>query len=181
MDAQGKEILLRIARSVVEAAVRGQPRPKFEETHADLQAHAGAFVTLKTAGRLRGCIGVFTADKPVYQVVAEMAEQSARHDPRFLYDRITPGELPRLHIEVSVLSPLKKVQDPLDFELGTHGIYVKRGISTGCFLPQVADETGWDKEQFLSYCCSHKAGLAPFFNDTATTEIYTFTAEIISE
>ncbi len=181
MDAQAKEILLKIARSVVETSVRGQPRPKFEETHPDLQAHAGAFVTLKTGGRLRGCIGVFTADKPVYQVVAEMAEQSARQDPRFVSDRITREELPQAHIEVSVLSPLKKIEDPLDFELGKHGIYVKRGISTGCFLPQVADETGWNKEQFLSYCCAHKAGLAPDAWKDESTEVYIFSAEIISE
>jgi len=78
------------------------------------------------------------------------------------------------------LSPLKKTDEPLSLRLGTDGIYIKKGLASGCFLPQVADETGWSKEEFLSYCCSHKAGLEPDAWREAETEVYLFTAEIFS-
>ncbi|KAB2835382.1 MAG: AMMECR1 domain-containing protein, partial [Candidatus Brocadia sp.] len=86
-----------------------------------------------------------------------------------------------LEIEISVLSPLIRISNPLDFELGKHGIYIKKGFCTGCFLPQVATETGWSKEEFLSYCCSHKAGLPTNAWRQKDIEIYIFTTEIIEE
>lgn len=110
-----------------------------------------------------------------------MAESSALRDPRFIVDRLRPEELEDLTIEVSVLSPLQKIDDPLDFELGRHGIYLKRGVASGCFLPQVAEETGWSKEEFLTQCASGKAGLpADTWKDPAT-EVFRFTCEIIQE
>ena len=107
-----------------------------------------------------------------------MGKASSTRDPRFLADPITPDELDKLHIEISVLSPLERTDDPLSLELGTHGIYIKHGCTSGCFLPQVATETGWDAEQFLSYCCSHKAGLALDAWKDPKTEVYLFTADI---
>jgi uncharacterized protein (TIGR00296 family) len=85
-----------------------------------------------------------------------------------------------LEIDISVLSPLQKIDDPLDFELGTHGIHIRKGSSNGCFLPQVATETGWTKEEFLSKCCSMKAGLSPDAWKEKNIEIYIFTSESIS-
>ncbi|RPJ38229.1 MAG: AMMECR1 domain-containing protein, partial [Planctomycetaceae bacterium] len=99
-------------------------------------------------------------------------------DPRFLTNPITFSEVNKLEIEISVLSPLQRTDNPLNLELGTHGIYIKRGYACGCFLPQVADETGWSKEEFLSQCCSHKAGLAPDAWKDPKTEVYLFTAEV---
>ncbi|MEW6357977.1 MAG: AmmeMemoRadiSam system protein A [Planctomycetota bacterium] len=181
MDKSAEQRLLEIARSVVEAAVRGKPIPQFEENHPDLQGHQGAFVTIKNHGRLRGCIGQFTANEALYKVVRRMALASAMEDPRFMYDRVMPDELEEIDIEISVLSPLERTDDPLSIELGTHGIYIRRGGRGGCFLPQVATETGWTKEEFLSHCCSGKAGLpADAWKDPAT-EVLTFTAHIISE
>jgi AmmeMemoRadiSam system protein A len=107
-----------------------------------------------------------------------MAIASATGDPRFFADPITPRELKHLDVEISVLSPLQRTKDPLSLQLGVHGIYIKSGVSSGCFLPQVATETGWDKEEFLSYCCSHKAGLAPDAWKDPDTEVYLFTAEV---
>lgn len=181
MEETARMELLNIARQVVTAAVTGRPRPPLRATHPELQEPRGAFVTLRTSGRLRGCIGCFEASQPLYQVVAEMAEASALHDPRFLFDRLRPDELEHLTIEISVLSPLEKVDDPLDFELGRHGIYLKRGGASGCFLPQVATETGWSKEEFLSQCAEGKAGLRPEAWKDPDTEVYRFTCEIISE
>ena len=143
-----------------------------------LTAPCGCFVTLKNRGRLRGCIGQFVSDRPLVELVAEMAKASATGDPRFLTNPITASEVSRLHIEISVLSPLQRTDNPLNLELGTHGIYIKRGYACGCFLPQVADETGWSKEEFLSQCCSHKAGLAPDAWKDPKTEVYLFTAEV---
>ncbi|MBA7695770.1 hypothetical protein ES703_104405 [subsurface metagenome] len=107
-----------------------------------------------------------------------MAKSSATGDPRFFANPVTAEELDQLDIEISVLSPLKKTDDPLSLRLGTDGIYIKKGGFSGCFLPQVATETGWSKEEFLSYCCAHKAGLAPDAWKDKNTEVYLFTAEI---
>jgi len=110
------------------------------------------------------------------ELIAEMAKASATSDPRFFADPITAGELDQLDVEISVLSPLKRTDEPLSLRLGIDGIYIKRG--SGCFLPQVATETGWSKEEFLSYCCAHKAGLAPDAWREPETEVYLFTADV---
>jgi len=178
MNEAQKKQLLKVACDTVEAVVCGWPTPKPQSDDPALNALCGCFVTLKNRGRLRGCIGQFTSEKPLIQLVVEMARASARSDPRFLDSPITPSELNRLEIEISVLSPLERTDDPLSLELGTHGIYIKRGYASGCFLPQVAEETGWSKEEFLSYCCSHKAGLPADAWQDPRTEVYLFTAEI---
>lgn len=178
MDDARRQVLLRIVRDVVKAVVSGSPRPEFACDDPALLAPCGCFVTLKTAGRLRGCIGQFISDCPLVELVAEMAEASAVKDPRFVDNRITPEELDDLDIEISVLSPLTRTSDPLSLRLGVDGIYIKRGYASGCFLPQVATETGWDAEEFLSYCCSHKAGLRADAWKDPRTEVYLFTAEV---
>lgn len=181
MDEQAKKILLDIARKSIEAVVKQESRPIFSCSHPDLLGKQGVFVTLKTQGSLRGCIGCFVSDRPLYQMVSEMAVSSAMEDPRFEFNRIKPAELSHLKIEISVLSPLAPAASPLDFELGKHGIYIKKGFHVGCFLPQVAVETGWNKEEFLSYCCSSKAGLPANAWKHKDVEVFTFTVEIVEE
>jgi AmmeMemoRadiSam system protein A len=176
-DAQ-KRTLLKVARHAVEAVVAGRPTAKPESDDAELIAHCGCFVTLKNRERLRGCIGQFTSEAPLIELVAEMAKASATGDPRFLGDPITPDELEQLDVEISVLSPLKRTDQPLSLRLGVDGIYIKRGGASGCFLPQVASETGWTAEQFLSYCCAHKAGLPADAWKEPKTEVYLFTADV---
>jgi len=178
MDDSQKRTLLTVARDTVKAVVTGGPMPEPESDDPELNAHCGCFVTLKNKDRLRGCIGQFTADKPLIELVAEMAKASATSDPRFFANPITPRELKELDIEISVLSPLQRTDDPLSLRLGVDGIYIKRGRASGCFLPQVATETGWSKEEFLSYCCAHKAGLPADAWQDAKTEVYLFTAEV---
>lgn len=176
-DAQ-KQKLLTIVRDAVAAVVSGRPLPKPESDDPALTARCGCFVTLKNHGRLRGCIGQFVSDKPLVDLVVEMAKASATSDPRFLAHPITADELDDLDVEISVLSPLEKTDDPLSLRLGVDGIYIKRGVTSGCFLPQVATETGWTKEQFLSQCCAGKAGLPADAWRDPKTDVYLFTAEV---
>ncbi len=173
-----KQILLKVARDTVEAVIRCEPTEMPQSDDPELNAPCGCFVTLKNHGRLRGCIGNFTSEGPLIELVAEMAKASATGDPRFVADPITAGELDRLDVEISVLSPLQRTDEPLSLRLGVDGIYIKKGRASGCFLPQVATETGWSKEEFLSYCCAHKAGLAADAWRDPETEVYLFTADV---
>jgi AmmeMemoRadiSam system protein A len=178
MNDTQKQTLLKVARDTVEAGLTGGKVLKPTSDDSELNAACGCFVTLKNQGRLRGCIGQFTSEMPLIELVVEMAKASATSDPRFFADRITADELPQLDIEISVLSPLQLTREPLSLRLGVDGIYIKRGIASGCFLPQVATETGWSKEEFLSSCCAHKAGLPPDAWKDPKTEVYLFTAEV---
>ena len=173
--------LLEIARASVEAAVRGQPTPDVEESDPGLTGLQGCFVTLKSGRALRGCLGRFTSDIPLCALVNQMARASATEDPRFAFQRIKPDELDGVDIEISVLSPLERMENPLDIELGRHGIDIQRGHAHGCFLPQVATETGWSKEEFLGHCCRDKAGLDYDAWKDAKTEVRVFTAEVFGE
>ena len=178
MDDAQKHTLLRIARDVIEAVVCGTTQPGLSFDDPALNAPCGCFVTLKVRDRLRGCLGQFISDRPLVELVAEMAEASAAKDPRFTDNRITAEELGDLDIEISVLSPLQRTDDPLSLRPGMDGIYIKRGYASGCFLPQVVAETGWTPEEFLSYCCLHKAGLPADAWKDPKTEVYLFTAEV---
>jgi len=181
LSEEAQRRLMDVARRTVNAVVRGERLPDFDVQEPELQGHQGAFVTLKTDGNLRGCIGRFVADQPLWKTVKDMAIASATEDPRFFGRRITPEELAKVKIEVSVLSPMERIENPLDIELGKHGIYIKGAARGGCFLPQVATETGWSKEEFLSNCCAHKAGLPPDAWKDPATEVYVFTAQVIEE
>lgn len=178
MNEKQKQILLKTARDTIEAVITGKPLPKPKSDDPELNETCGCFVTLKNRERLRGCIGQFISDKPLIELIVEMAKASSTSDPRFIADPITAAELKQLDVEISVLSPLEKTDDPLSLRLGIDGIYIKQGRASGCFLPQVATETGWSKEEFLSYCCAHKAGLAPDAWRNPETEVYLFSADV---
>jgi uncharacterized protein len=178
MNDTQKQTLLKVARDTVEAVIKGGLIPKPKSSDPELNAPCGCFVTLKNRGQLRGCIGQFTSDRPLIELVVEMAKASATGDPRFFSDPITADELEQLDVEISVLSPLQKTDDPLSLRLGVDGIYIKRGCASGCFLPQVATEAGWNKKEFLSYCCTHKAGLPADAWKDPKTEVYLFSAEV---
>ena len=178
MNDDQKHTLLKVARDTLEAIITHKKISVPKSDDPELNAHCGCFVTLKKHDRLRGCIGHFISDKPLIELVSEMTIASATEDPRFTGNRIKASELNDIDIEISALSPLKKTDDPLSLRLGIDGIYIKRGYAAGCFLPQVATETGWTKEEFLSYCCAHKAGLAPDAWKDPKTEVNLFTAEV---
>ncbi|MBM4040671.1 MAG: AmmeMemoRadiSam system protein A [Planctomycetes bacterium] len=181
LSPQARQRLLEIARASVEAAVRRKPAPPAHSDDPELQAQRGCFVTLTTRGRLRGCLGCFTTTRPLWKAVAEMARASATEDMRFFGNQLAPRDLPDLRIEISVLSPMTKIANPLDIELGVHGIYVVGRDGAGTYLPQVATEHHMSKEEFLSSCCAHKAGLPADAWRTGEAEVLTYTAEVFGE
>lgn len=172
-----KAKLLRLARRSIEHYLRtGQRLKDLEIDDPALYKERGAFVTLKKHGMLRGCIGHIIADLPLCEVVAEMAVQSAVGDPRF--PALTLDELPEVEIEISVLSPLKKVESIDEIKVGKHGLLLRKGFYSGLLLPQVPVEYGWDKMTFLQHLAM-KAGLPP--DGWKGAELYSFTAEVFSE
>jgi AmmeMemoRadiSam system protein A len=176
-----RRTLLRLARETMKAALGGSSRPAEAAASPALRQPCGCFVTLHNAGRLRGCIGTFTARGPLHATVAQMATAALR-DPRFLANPVTAAELPQIDIEISVLSPLERTKDPMaEVELGKHGIWIEGPYGSGCFLPQVATETGWSKEEFFGQCCAHKAGLPPDAWRWPETAVYRFEAEVFGE
>ncbi len=180
LSEKQKRSLLNVARKTIEQTVARRPLSDFESDDPLFAQKLGCFVTLHNHGDLRGCIGQFQPRQPLLQTVREMAVAATR-DSRFRAYPITPDELKDIVIESSVLAPLEKTDAPLSLTLGTHGIYIKKGWASGCFLPQVAAETGWNKEEFLSYCCQHKAGLPPDAWKSKDTEVFLFTAEVFGE
>lgn len=135
-------------------------------------------MTLKKNEELRGCIGSFEARGSLYKTVEEMARSAAFHDPRF--PPVSANELKEMKIEISVLSPLRKIKSIDEIEVGKHGIYVMRGMYRGVLLPQVATQYSWDKVTFLEETC-HKAGLPANAWKDGETEIYVFSADIFAE
>ena len=144
-----------------------------------MNENIGAFVTLHENGQLRGCIGNMTGSGPLFKTVADMAIEAATGDPRF--SGLSAGELNKIDLEISVLTPLKKVPGYKDVRIPGDGVLIKSGFNSGVFLPQVATETGWSKEEFLSVLCEQKAGLSRSAWKDKDTEIYIFTAEVFSE
>ena len=129
-------------------------------------------MSLHKHGRLRGCIGHFGEDYPLYEMVADMARAAAFEDPRFM--PVTRDELKDLDIEISVLTPMRRIQSLDEFELHRHGIYIKKGYRSGTFLPQVADEVNWTKEEFVGHCSRDKAGLG--WDGWRDAELYVYEA-----
>jgi hypothetical protein len=179
ISAEDKKELLRIARVTIDKKIGENKIPEFitKGYSKTMLTPCGAFVTLKKNGDLRGCIGRFTSEEPLYIVIREMAIASATQDTRF--DPVTESEIPKLEIEISVLSPMKKINSPDEIIMGKHGIYIKKGWASGTFLPQVATETGWTKEEFLGHCARDKAGIG--WDGWKDAEIYIYTAEVFSE
>lgn len=170
-------VLLSIAREAIEHTVKGQPYEAAPREEKKLNERAGCFVTIKQNGRLRGCIGNFQSQQPLYREVVVMAEASATQDPRFA--AMTIDELDDFDLEITVLSPLQKIEDISEIVVGTHGIYIEKGINRGVLLPQVAVEYGWDRETFLCQTCL-KAGLRESDWSDSDTDIYIFSGQIIS-
>lgn len=137
-----------------------------------LNLKCGAFVSLHKYGRLRGCIGHFGEDYPLHEIVAKMARAAAFEDPRFM--PVTNDELADIDIEISVLTPMRRIQSIDEFELHRHGIYIKNGYRSGTFLPQVADEVNWTKEEFLGHCAQDKAGIG--WDGWRDAELYVYEA-----
>jgi AmmeMemoRadiSam system protein B/AmmeMemoRadiSam system protein A len=174
-----KNSLLVIARDAIEQYVRHQHVPDLDTVGPSeaLKTRCGAFVTLNEHNTLRGCIGQFGSDLPLYRVVQQMAVAAAVQDFRF--PPVSPEELDKLEIEISVLTPMRRITSIDEITMGKHGIYIKKGSKGGTFLPQVATETGWSKEEFLGHCAQDKAGIG--WDGWKDAEIYVYEALVFSE
>jgi AmmeMemoRadiSam system protein A len=148
--------LLATARRAIRESVRGASTGSPPPGDPALQAPGAAFVTITRDGELRGCIGYVEAIRPLAEAVAQCAASAALNDPRF--PPVTPDELPRIRVEISVLSPLRPIADPTEIQVGTHGLFISHAGRHGLLLPQVATDFGWDRETFLRQTCL-KAGL----------------------
>lgn len=178
LTAQHQSALLAIARKAIESCVlTGKPTIDPTEDSA-LNTRFGCFVSIKQNGQLRGCIGKFQPQWPLYQEVAQMACAAATQDPRFY--PMGEEDLDNFLIEISVLSPLEKIDDPNAIQVGLHGIYLEKGSSRGVLLPQVAVEHRWDRTMFLRQTCT-KAGLPTDAWQSEDTAIFIFTAQVFTE
>jgi uncharacterized protein len=176
LSTRERQALLKFARDTIVARLTGTPPPaplSLEHPHD----HAGAFVTLHVNRELRGCIGYPGSEKRLDDVVGHCAVAAATEDPRFPV--LSPSEVPELELEISVLTPTRKVNDVSEIEVGRDGLIVQEGFRKGLLLPQVATEQRWDRDTFLSHTCL-KAGLRPDAWRTGA-KIFKFQAEVFGE
>lgn len=179
MNKKTQQEALRLARITLEGYLTRGKLPEVSVTNKELLKPLGVFVTLRLEEQLRGCIGCFEPDEPLYKVIQKMAVEAATADPRFL--PVTVEELKDINIEISVMTPKRKINRWQEVELGKHGVVIKKGFRSGIFLPQVATETGWNREEFLAELCAQKAGLPADCYRDPETEIYVFEAEVFAE
>ena len=178
LSPSSQKTLLALARkSIDDALSRRKTGAAAQPDEPELRGKAGAFVTLHKNGALRGCIGTFEARDELVETIARMARAAAFEDPRF--PAVAAEELPLLELEISVLTPMKPVEDVEEIEVGRHGLYVVQGSRRGVLLPQVAVSYVWDREMFLAQTCV-KAGLPPDAWRHGA-KIYSFEAQVFGE
>jgi AmmeMemoRadiSam system protein A len=178
LNAHEQQALLAIARqAIIQGVQTGQEYVEPREEKA-LNKRNGCFVTIKQNGQLRGCIGNFQSELPLFKEVAQMAQASAAKDPRFY--PLKESDLENFNLEISVLSPLQKIESIEEIEVGKHGIYIEKSFYRGVLLPQVAIEHEWDRTTFLEQTCV-KAGLPTDAWEAKDAEIYIFSAQIFGE
>jgi AmmeMemoRadiSam system protein A len=159
LDKTEKKQLLEIARNAIDNYLKSGniPEIKPESLSKGLREKRGVFVSLHKNSELRGCIGHFEGDKQLWAIVQEMAVSSAIRDYRF--SPLNASEMTKIDIELSVLTPMRKIESEDEIILGKHGIYMRKGNRSGTFLPQVATTTNWTKSEFLGHCAQDKAGI----------------------
>lgn len=173
-----KNFLLRLARQTIFNFLNNKEARQQDFFSENLKTKTGAFVTLHKQKNLRGCIGYVSGFKPAQEAIADLAISAAFNDPRF--PPLTADEFDEIDLEISILTPLEKVKDIAEIEIGRDGLLIKRGLNQGLLLPQVATEYGWDVQTFLEQTC-HKAGLPANAWQDKETEIEKFSAIIFSE
>ena len=175
LSNEDKEYLHDQVLKTIEAKLNNKKLPDDIPSSKVLLEKRGVFVTIKIAGNLRGCIGLIRAAKPLYEAVREMAISAAFDDPRFV--PLTKDEFNNIGTEISVLTPLTRVHDISEIEVGRDGLLIRLDFHSGLLLPQVATENGWDKETFLQQTC-FKAGLPKNSYKEKTAEIFRFSADV---
>lgn len=177
LTLKNKQQLIAIAKESIFEYVKNGTVKEISAENDCLGEKRGCFVTIKMHDKLRGCIGCFTSEKPLWATVQEMAIAAASRDPRFY--PLHPEEIGVISIEISVLSPLTKIESIDEIQVGTHGLYIEKNMYRGVLLPQVATECGWDKTTFLSQTCL-KAGLEPDAWESEA-DIYIFSAQVFGD
>jgi len=178
LSDEQKTTLLKIARQTIRNLLDGKKPPEAEFKFPIFKEKRGAFVTLNKQGMLRGCIGYVQAFKSLEETIIEMAQAAAFRDPRF--SPLQKDEFDELEIEISVLTPIREIENVDEIEVGKHGIIIERGNNSGLLLPQVAVEYGWDRDTFLEHTCQ-KAGLSSDIWKKAGTKIKIFSADVFHE
>ena len=165
-------ILIDIARHTLDAYTREARIPSFDhETYPEaLLRKTGVFVTLHKNGKLRGCIGRLHSQDALFKIVRDMTISAATHDHRF--KAVAGKELDEISIEISVLTEPVKIHDISEIDLPRHGIYIKKGMNSGTFLPGVGMRSGWNLEQLLGHCARDKAHIG--WDGWKDAEIYTY-------
>jgi len=174
LSNEEKEELLNLAKLSLYEATLKHKRIIIdkEKISPKLHKNLGAFVTLYKDGNLRGCIGRFEPNQSLYDVVIDMAIASAQNDTRF--NVVTADELESIKIEISVLTPRKKIDSIDEIEIGRDGIYIQKGSKNGTYLPHVAPQMNWNVKQFVDSCAKEKAGI--MFNNYNELELFTYEA-----
>jgi len=179
LSSKEKEILLLTARESIRSLFGKVDIPTADfKAFPNLKLKSGAFVTLKIKDELRGCIGFITSDQPLFDTICEVAKHAAVQDPRF--PPLTLKEFNSVDIEISVLSPMKKISDYDEIIIGKHGLLVEEGFHRGLLLPQVATENDYSVQQFLTSICM-KAGLSPDLWQRKKINLKVFTALVFNE
>jgi AmmeMemoRadiSam system protein A len=178
MEEADKNVLLELARTTLEAYLSDRTTPACHTSREALIERKGAFVSLHRGDELRGCIGQLYPDRELYKVVQYCVLSAALEDTRFI--AVSQEEVQDLSIEISVLTPFRRVQDIEEIEVGKHGLYIVKGGFRGLLLPQVATQYHWDRMTFLKHTCI-KAGLPESAWRDPNTIIHTFEAEVFSD
>ena len=185
LDKDDRAFLLKLSRATLNASLRGNRPPMPMNVARDLKYdipkfmkdRCGVFVTLQIDDNLRGCIGHVVGVKRLLDSVIENTQAAAFKDPRF--SPLDADELAIVNIEISILTPLKKVQSIDEIEIPGQGVYLEKDDAKAVFLPQVAVEQEWDRDTMLSHLAL-KAGLsADGWQKDATFK--TFESETFSE
>ena len=176
-----QKTLLSLARNTLEQWLQYKKSSRPENIAEELQKTGyGMFVTLKNKEELRGCIGCLGSEDPLWKLAMEYAVECSR-DSRFTFQPVRFAELKEITIEISVLSPLRKIKNYKETILGRHGIVIEKGWKRGVFLPQVAEETGWTLEEYWENLAAHKAGLPRDAYKKTEADLYVFEALVFSE
>jgi AmmeMemoRadiSam system protein B/AmmeMemoRadiSam system protein A len=177
LDAADKKALLALARETLRRYLTTETLPLVRGFSPRAERVQGAFVTLKKHGELRGCIGQIVGTAPLSRVVSMMALEAALNDPRF--DKVAPSELDALEIEISALTPPKPIPNAGAIVVGRDGVILQKGSQSAVFLPQVATEQGWGRDEMLDNLCQ-KGGMAAGCWK-AGSKLLTFQADVFSE
>lgn len=179
LNFEEQKLALQIARQTLEIFFQKRSYEPEISVYPIFQTKRGVFVTLRKQGQLRGCIGTFEPEQNLAQTIQAMTLSAAFQDPRFF--PLQENELTEVKIEISILSPRQKITNPNLIEMGKHGVYVKKNSRSGVYLPQVATEQGWDREEFLNSLCEEKAGLEREAWRDGSAELYIFTVQVCEE